>query len=124
MEEFRRGQDFVYIHLEAPDECGHRNELANKVKSISLIDELVLSPLVKELQSFGDDFSILILPDHPTPIATRTHASDPVPYLIYRSNDEKNSGVACFCEKSAEASGRYFSVGHSLMPYFLQQASF
>ena len=88
LQELERGQDFVYIHVEAPDECGHRNELENKVKSIGLIDRLILQPLLKGLEKFGD-YSVMILPDHPTPISTRTHASDPVPYLIYRSNEEK-----------------------------------
>lgn len=119
LEELKKGQDFVYIHVEAPDECGHRNELQNKVKSIEEIDRRILAPLLKELQPL-DDYSVMILPDHPTPISTRTHASDPVPYLIYRSSQEQNSGVACFDEKSAAATGNLISQGHTLMERFLQ----
>ena len=120
LQEFRKGQDFVYIHVEAPDECGHRNELENKVKSIGLIDRLILQPLLKGLEKFGD-YSVMILPDHPTPISTRTHASDPVPYLIYRSNEEKESGVTCFDESQAAATGNRIMQGHLLMPHFLQK---
>ena len=120
LQELERGQDFVYIHVEAPDECGHRNELENKVKSIGLIDRLILQPLLKGLEKFGD-YSVMILPDHPTPISTRTHASDPVPYLIYRSNEEKESGVTCFDESQAAATGNRIMQGHLLMPHFLQK---
>ncbi|MCI9272891.1 MAG: cofactor-independent phosphoglycerate mutase [Clostridiales bacterium] len=119
LEELKNGQDFVYIHVEAPDECGHRNELQNKVKSIEEIDRRILAPLLKELASL-DDFSVMILPDHPTPISTRTHASDPVPYLIYRSNQEMQSGVHCFEEKSAAATGNLILQGHTLIERFLQ----
>lgn len=120
LQEFERGQDFVYIHVEAPDECGHRNELENKIKSISLIDHLILQPLLKGLEKFGD-YSVMVLPDHPTPISTRTHASDPVPYLIYRSNQEVDSGVVCFDEEQAAATGNRVMQGHLLMPRFLQK---
>lgn len=120
LQELQNGQDFVYIHVEAPDECGHRNELQNKVKSIELIDERVLAPLLEGLEQMGD-YSVMILPDHPTPLSTKTHARDPVPYLIYRSFAPQESGVACFCEASAKATGVYVEKGHLLMPRFLQR---
>ncbi len=110
--------DFVYIHIEAPDECGHRNEPHNKVKAIELIDEKVLGVLLEKLPAFGD-FKIMALPDHPTPIKTRTHASDPVPYMIYKSYDEKDSGIKSFTEKSAELSGNFTEVGHTLINHFI-----
>ena len=81
---------------------------------------LILQPLLKGLEKFGD-YSVMILPDHPTPISTRTHASDPVPYLIYRSNEEKESGVTCFDESQAAATGNRIMQGHLLMPHFLQK---
>lgn len=95
------GKDFVYIHIEAPDECGHRNEPENKVRAIELIDEQVLSVLLPALEQY-DDYKVMILPDHPTPIVTRTHAGDPVPYMIYHKNKEKSSGVDSINEESAK----------------------
>lgn len=105
MDAFARGQDLVYVHVEAPDECGHRGETANKVRAIELIDEKILGPVRKALEAQGD-YRILVLPDHPTPLAIRTHSSEPVPYLIYDSR-EKRPGVASFTESTARAAGHY-----------------
>lgn len=77
VKQLESGKDFVYIHFEAPDECGHRNEPFNKVRSIELIDEKVLPIIIEALNKY-DDYKIMILPDHPTPISTMTHASDPL----------------------------------------------
>ena len=112
------GNDFVYIHVEAPDECGHRFEIENKVKSIELIDELILGPILKALD--GEDIKILICPDHPTPLALKTHTNAPVPYLIYDSR-KKNNGVDRFDEESAEKTGVFIKVGHTLMDRFLEK---
>lgn len=117
LNELENGSDFVYIHVEAPDECGHRGECENKIKSIELIDRLILSPLVDAMKKYGD-YSIMVLPDHPTPLAIRTHCGDPVPYLIYRSNAEVNSGVRIFDEESAKGTGIYVPVGHKLIDRF------
>lgn len=115
--EFKNGQDFVYIHVEAPDECGHRNEMMNKVKAISTIDEKILKPVVEYLQSTGEDFKVLVTPDHATPIALRTHTNDPIPFFIYDST--KNvQGVDGFCEKTAEQTGNYISAGYTIMEKF------
>ncbi len=119
LEELENGKDFVYIHVEAPDECGHRNEPENKVKAIELIDEKILSLLLKELEKY-DDYKIMILPDHPTPIATKTHASDPVPYLIYHKEGEKE-GVETFTEETAKATGNYIEDGPSIMGKFIKE---
>ena len=100
------GCDYAYIHMEAPDECGHRGEAENKVKAFEMIDEQVLGPLLAELPALGD-FTMLICPDHPTPIAVKTHVSDPIPYLLYRSNAEADSGVETFTEDTARATGIY-----------------
>lgn len=110
--------DLAYVHFEAPDECGHRNEPENKVRSIELIDDRVLPILFEGLKKY-DDYKIMVLPDHPTPIVTRTHASDPVPYLIYHKKGEKE-GVATINEETAEETGRFIDFGPSLMPHFLK----
>ncbi len=114
------GCDMVYIHFEAPDECGHRNEPENKVRAIEMIDERVLPILFEGLKKY-DDYKIMILPDHPTPIVTRTHASDPVPYLIYKKSaeDTTDSGVDSINEESAKTAGNYIDFGPSIMSKFL-----
>lgn len=121
IDELKKGQDFVYIHIEAPDECGHRAEIQNKKLAIEIIDEKILAPLLAYLKDCGDDYSVMVLPDHPTPICLKTHTSDPVPFLIYRSNDEKNSGVSTFCEETAEKTGLYIEPGCTLMNRFLAE---
>ena len=104
--------------FEAPDECGHRNEPFNKVRSIELIDEKVLPVVLDYLDNCGDDYKIMILPDHPTPIVTMTHASDPVPYMIYHKNGETDSGVKSINENSAQTTGIFEEVGHNLIRKF------
>lgn len=113
-------KDFVYIHIEAPDECGHRNEPENKVKSIEIIDEKVLSKVVEALDKY-DDYKIMVLPDHPTPIVTMTHAGDAVPYMIYQKSKATNNGVATFTEETAKATGNYVEIGHTLMDKFIEK---
>ena len=110
--------DFVYIHFEAPDECGHRNEPENKVRAIELIDEKVLPVLFGGLKKFGA-YKIMCLPDHPTPIVTRTHASDPVPYVIYRSENEIE-GVVTLNEETAKETGIFIDFGPDIMQHFLK----
>lgn len=111
---FREGHDFVYVHVEAPDECGHRAETENKVRSIELIDEKILGPVYEYLKESGEDFRILILPDHPTPIRLRTHTRLPVPYMIY-SSFERADGVETFSEESAAAKDQYIPDGYRLL---------
>ena len=111
-------KDFVYIHLEAPDECGHRNEPENKVKAIEIIDEKILGKLLPELEKY-DDYKIMVLPDHPTPIVTMTHASDPVPYMIYQKSKAADNGIESFTEEAAKATGNYVEIGHTLMNKFI-----
>ncbi len=118
IDSLKSGSDFVYIHVEAPDECGHRFETENKVKSIELIDELILGPILKEFE--GEKIRVLICPDHPTPLALKTHTNAPVPYLIYDSG-RAEKGVDNFCEESAEKTGNYVGVGHTLMERFLKK---
>lgn len=111
--------DLVYVHFEAPDECGHRNEPENKVKAIEMIDSRVLPILEEGLEQY-EDYKILLLPDHPTPIVTRTHASDPVPYLLYQKSAPR-TGVDTINEETAKATGIYMENGPAMMPHFLGQ---
>ncbi len=112
------GADLVYIHMEAPDECGHQGNLEKKIYSIEQISEVVVKYLLEELPKLNDDFSILILPDHPTPIKVKTHVSDAVPYLIYRSNFKQN-GASAYTEIAALNSKITVPVGHDLMKKFI-----
>ena len=120
IEAFRDGCDFVYVHVEAPDECGHRAELENKVRSIELIDSKILAPVLAYLKECGEDFKVMILPDHPTPIRLRTHTIDPVPFLIYAS-DATCEGVSCFSECTAAAKQNYLPNGYRLLELLTQK---
>lgn len=116
--ELKSGQDFVYIHVEAPDESGHRNELDNKVKSIELIDSKIIKPVMEYLENCGEDYKVMVLPDHPTPIQFRTHTSDPVPFAIYDSR-KKSENNCSYTENDASGSDLYIDPGHTLMKYFI-----
>ena len=111
---FSEGYDYVYVHVEAPDECGHRAELENKVLSIEKIDSEILKPVYEYLLSCGEDFKIMVLTDHPTPVRLRTHTIDPVPFFLYSSTKQHN-GVDCFSEESAAAKQNYIPFGYELM---------
>ena len=119
IEEFKKGQDFVFVHLEAPDECGHRGEPENKVRAIELIDEKILAPVAEYLKSTGEHYRVLVMPDHPTPIAVKTHTSTPVPFMIYDSKIQHN-GVK-FTEDDAKSTGIYIADSRELMPRFLNK---
>jgi 2,3-bisphosphoglycerate-independent phosphoglycerate mutase len=113
------GQDFVYLHIEAPDECGHRHEVENKVKSIELIDSEVIRVVKKALDQSKEAYKIMLLPDHPTPLVLRTHTSEPVPFLIYQSHHQKEEMQQTYDEIGAAATGLYISEGYKLMDYFI-----
>lgn len=121
MKAMEQGQDFVYLHFEAPDEAGHRFELDNKVKSLEYIDEQVVKPILQGLEKMGEDYSIMILPDHPTPLSLRTHTAEPVPYLIYRSTDQTEKAEQVYDEACAAQTGIFLAEGHRLMDRFLQK---
>jgi 2,3-bisphosphoglycerate-independent phosphoglycerate mutase len=118
LNELENGSDFVYIHIEAPDECGHRYEIENKVKSIEFIDKLVVGTIIEGLKKY-ENYSIMVLPDHPTPLSLRTHTSEPVPYIIYRSYDRKKSIAESYDEFEAQKSNIYIEDGFKLMDRFI-----
>lgn len=115
----KNGYDYVYLHMEAPDECGHQGDLKNKIYSIELIDKIVVEYIVKALESMNQPYSILVAPDHPTPISIKTHTSDPVPFVIFKSNDIKQNKYDKFNESNAKQSGLYFDNGESLIKQFI-----
>ncbi len=120
IEAFKNGCDLVYLHFEAPDECGHRGEAKNKVKAIELIDSLALAPMLEYLRGCGDDYRILVMPDHPTPLETKTHSREPVPFLIYDSR-RNEKGVSCFTEQSAADTGIFIEHGPDIMNMLLEK---
>lgn len=115
----KQGDDFIYLHMEGADEAGHRKEIENKVKSIELIDEKIVTPLLAYLEESGEDYHILVMPDHPTPLAIRTHTSDPVPYLLYKSEAEENHGPRSYTEATANATGITQPHAHLLLDELL-----
>jgi len=116
-----KDKDFVYLHIEAPDECGHRYEVDNKVKSIEIIDRKIVAPIKEALDASGEEYSIMTLPDHPTPLRLRTHTSDPVPYIIYR-NTRRDAAryVSTYTEKTGASTGIFIEEGFRLMDRFIK----
>ena len=112
------GFDFVYVHVEAPDEMGHQGSVERKVQAIEYLDEKVIKVVYEEMKKSGEEFRILITPDHPTPISIRTHSSDPIPYMIYDSTKELDKSWN-YNEKEAKESGKYIEEGYTLMNEFL-----
>lgn len=106
--------DFVYIHIEAPDEMGHQGELHNKIKAIENIDREIVKTVNEGLKERKEQYNILICPDHATPLSTRTHASEPIPYMLYRSNNIKNNNTK-YNEKECAASGIFVKQGFTLI---------
>lgn len=115
------GRDLVYIHVEAPDECGHHGDLEGKIRSIELIDEEIVGPLLAGLEKAGEEYSILVMPDHPTPVSIKTHISDPIPFLLYRSDKKEESGADAYNEVTAAATGSFVPEGFRLMKELLGQ---
>lgn len=118
LDELKNGQDFVYLHIESPDEAGHQGELETKLWSIEQVDQEVIGLIISELKDF-DDIRVMLLPDHPTPLAVRTHTSDPVPVMIYDKNHPFSDGPGRYDEETA-LPGRFFAQGCELMDYFIR----
>ena len=108
------GCDFVYVHVEAPDEMGHQGLVSEKVRSIEDLDGRLITPLKKALDDSGEDYRMLILPDHPTPIRLRTHTGDPVPYLLFDSTKQEKK-LARFTEEEAAQTGNFQPQGFRLL---------
>lgn len=110
----KEGFDFVYVHLEGPDEMGHQGSVERKVKAIENLDQLIIRPIVEALEAAGEDFRMVILPDHPTPICLRTHTADNVPYLLYDSTDVQEH-TWHYNEEEAEKTDNFVPEGHKLI---------
>lgn len=108
------GFDFVYVHVEAPDEMGHQGSAKKKVQSIEYLDKRVIRPIREALDQAEEPYRLLILPDHPTPVRVRTHTSDPVPYLLYDSEKELRR-IGAYNEREAEESGIVIEHGYELI---------
>ena len=117
--ELENGSDFVYIHVEAPDECGHQGKVNDKIESIENIDKYILKGLLEYLRSKDEPFRILLLPDHPTPISARTHVRAPVPFVIYDSVSEIESGYDVYSEANGKDCKLYIPRGEELLTMFL-----
>lgn len=114
------GFDFVYVHIEAPDEMGHQGSYEKKVQAIQYIDENVVKYVAEELENKGIDFRMLVLPDHPTPVRIRTHASDAVPYMLY-DNTKKREASWNYNEREAKESGIYIEEGYRLIEHLFEK---
>lgn len=114
------GYDFAYIHVEAPDEMGHQGSVEDKIRAIEYVDEKVLGVLTEGLDRAGEDYRLLLLPDHPTPIEVRTHTGDPVPYLLYDSTTNYK-GEKEYNEKTGRDTGIEWKEGYRLIGHLLQE---
>ena len=116
------GQDFVYVHVEAPDEMGHQGSMTDKVQAIEYLDSRIIAPIKAAMDESGEEYRMLILPDHPTPIRIRTHSADPIPYIMYDSRRQSRK-IARYSEAEAAAAGLLETDGYKLMDQFLQAVS-
>lgn len=113
------GYDFAYIHVEAPDEMGHQGSVEKKVRAIEFLDQRLIRIVREAMDASGEPYRLLILPDHPTPIAARTHTADPVPYLLYDRKRPEN-GAESYCERTAVQSGRWEKNGYHLIEHLFE----
>ncbi len=113
------GCDFVYVHLEAPDEMGHQGSVERKIRAIENLDSRLIKPVVEGLRAAGEEFRMMVLPDHPTPVSIRTHSAENVPYLLYDSTAERRR-VARYNERETAETGILVEEGHKLIDRLLQ----
>ena len=116
----KEGYDFAYIHVEAPDEMGHQGSVERKVQAIEYLDERIIRYVKEAMDASGEDYRMLVLPDHPTPIEVRTHTSEPVPYLLYDSTKKQDNDWQ-YSEKCAAEGGIYRPLGHELIDYLFSR---
>ena len=119
IEALETGCDYVYIHVEAADECGHQYQIKEKVWSIEQIDEKVVAPVMEYLRNCGEDYAVLLMPDHPTPLDIRTHTADPVPFVLYRSTDVHREETIRYTEKNATDTGVFVEQAYRLTDMLL-----
>lgn len=117
---FKSGDEFVFVHVEAPDECGHDGDFELKVRAIERIDREILAPVKEYLDMCGEEYRILLMPDHATPIEVRTHTIAPIPYAIYGAGFDKKSGLS-YSEANAEKSGVVTPLGYEIMNRFVSR---
>ena len=113
------GYDFAYVHVEAPDEMGHMGSMTDKITAIENVDSRVVARITEAMDQSGEDYRLMILPDHPTPICVRTHTSEPIPYLIYDSR-KAIDGIHTYNEKEAAKSTRIWKDGYRLIDHLLE----
>jgi len=118
---FKDGYDYVYLHMEAPDECGHQGDTAGKIRSIEIIDSVVVRYIKSELDRLSIPYRMLIMPDHPTPISIKTHSREAVPYLIYDSTKDISNGAVTYSEREAANTKKYYADAPSLIEHFLEK---
>lgn len=123
---FESGYDYVYLHVEAPDECGHQGDTKGKVAAIESIDQLILAPVLGYLernqQLNGEDYHVMVLPDHPTPISIRTHADTPVPFMLYKSEERVHEkAIPMYSEEAAATTGVFIESGPKLFKLFIDK---
>lgn len=116
----KEGCDLVYIHLEAPDECGHQGDAEGKKRSLELIDEKIIGYVKARLDESGEDYKFMVLPDHPTPVSIKTHSGESIPCVMYKKGDDNHNGYV-YTEACAEKNGQVRTVGHELMREFLER---
>jgi len=119
IELLRSGCDFVYIHVESPDECGHHGEAELKCRAIERLDKEVLTPILEAFKN--EPLSVLVMPDHPTPVSVRTHTGDPVPFVIWRSDKPAKNPAERYTEACAASTGVYLPEGYRIMDRFLKE---
>lgn len=112
----KEGYDFVYVHVEAPDEMGHQGSIERKVQAIEYLDERLIKPIIEQLDQLGEEYRMLILPDHPTPIRIRTHTNSPVPYLLYDSTNPLDKTWK-YNESESKKSGNFIAEGYKIIDY-------
>ena len=118
IEAFEEGADFVFVHVEAPDECSHTGDLDGKIKSLEFIDDLVFAPVAEYLARCGGPYRILVLPDHMTPLEIRTHSPEPTPFVLFDSQKTKPADGSKVFSEACGGRGRFFNSGESLADYF------